>query len=182
MSAKTKHHKVLLETAHFDVTPIIFDDVTPITSPATTILTQRGRGFVAYPAHQISGPSILAQAADVGQPVFTVGQLAATEAADLAATLGEITIPRPASPRTEPPGIPEFLVRLCCTKKSYRDKVLGDLDEDFQHDLSEGMTIARARRKYLGGAIRSIIPQLWAAAKRVGIFGFIAYYARRLLQ
>ena len=173
MSAKTKHHKVSVETAHYKFSALPISTQGADVSQPVFIVGQ-GRGMSAEHV-------VLSGQVTVGQPV-TVGQLAATEAADLVATLGEIIMPRPASPRTEPPGIPEFLVCLCCTKKRYRDKLLGDLDEDFQHDLSKGMTIARARRKYFGGAIRSIIPQLWAAAKRVGIFGFIAYYARRLLQ
>jgi hypothetical protein len=67
-------------------------------------------------------------------------------------------------------------------KKRYRKALLNDLDEDFQRDLSEGMTVARAQFRYWGGALYSITPQLLAAAKRIGIFGLIADYARRLLQ
>lgn len=119
--------------------------------------------------------------------VFTAGQLAATEAADQAAAAGsaalprEVTIPRPASPRTEPPRAAELLVSWC-TKKRYREALLDDLDEVFQCDLTKGMTVARAHLRYWGAALHSITPQLLEAAKRIGIFGLIADYARRLLQ
>jgi hypothetical protein len=44
------------------------------------------------------------------------------------------------------------------------------------------MTVARARLRYWGSALHSITPQLLALAKRIGIFGLIADYARRLLH
>ncbi|MGA7384207.1 MAG: hypothetical protein WBW81_05805 [Methylocella sp.] len=88
---------------------------------------------------------------------------------------------RPVSPRTEPPRIAELLVGWC-TKKGYRETLRDNLDEVFQRDLSNGMTVARARLRYWGGALNSITPQLLAAAKRIGIIGLIADYARRLLH
>jgi hypothetical protein len=107
--------------------------------------------------------------------VFTSGQLAATEAADQAAVWTtswtesgaararplprEVTIPRPASPGTEPPRVAELLVSWCI-KKRYRDALRDDLDEVFQRDLSKGMTVARARLRYRGSALHSITPQL----------------------
>jgi hypothetical protein len=84
-----------------------------------------------------------------------------------------VTIPRPASLRTEPPRVAELLVGWCI-KKRYRKALLDDLDEDFQHDLSKGMTVARARLRYWGSVLGSIIPQLLALAKRIGIVGLIA--------
>jgi hypothetical protein len=125
--------------------------------------------------YKLSAVPISTQGADVDQPVFTItGQLTTTEVADQAAALGEVLYyPRPASPRTAPPAIPELLVSLCA-KKRYRNAILNDLDEDFQRNLSKGMTIARAGRIYWGGALYSIIPQLWAAAKRIGVFALIA--------
>jgi hypothetical protein len=67
-----------------------------------------------------------------------------------------------------------------CTKKRYREALRDDLDEDFQHDLSKGMTVARARLRYWGSVLGSIIPQLLALAKRIGMVGLIADYAHRL--
>jgi hypothetical protein len=81
--------------------------------------------------------------------------------------------------RTEPPRVAELLVSWCI-KKRYREALLDDFDEVFQRDLSKGMTVARARLRYWGGALNSITPQLLAAAKRIGIFGLITDYARRL--
>jgi hypothetical protein len=121
-------------------------------------------------------------------------ELASTEVADQAAAAGSaalciagsaaalsVTIPRPPSPRTEPPGVAEFLVGWCI-KKRYRKALFDDLDEVFQCDLSKGMTVARARLRYWGSALHSIAPQLLALAKRIGIVGLIADYARRLLH
>ncbi|MGB8901831.1 MAG: hypothetical protein WCC90_22455 [Methylocella sp.] len=117
------------------------------------------------------------------------GQAAAAGSAALSVTIPRpdhnntttITIPRPASPRTEPPRVVELLVGWCI-KKRYRKALLDDLDEVFQCDLSNGMTVARARLRYWGSALHSITPQLLALAKRIGIFGLIADYARRLLH
>jgi hypothetical protein len=81
--------------------------------------------------------------------------------------------------RTEPPRVAELLVSWCINKP-YREALLYDFDEDFQRDLSKGMTVARARLRYWGGALNSITPQLLAAAKRIGIFGLFTDYARRL--
>jgi hypothetical protein len=92
-----------------------------------------------------------------------------------------VTKTRPVSPRTEPSRIAELLVSWC-TKKGFREALRDDLDEVFQRDLSNGMTVARARLRYWGGALNSITPQLLAAAKRIGIIGVIADYARRLLH
>jgi hypothetical protein len=105
------------------------------------------------------------------------------EAAAFAGSWGGSTLTlapktRPALPRREPPRAAELLVSSC-TKNRYREALLNDLDEVFQRDLAS-MTVARARLRYWGGALHSIGPQLWALAKRIGIFGLIADYARRL--
>ena|ERR1700720_2562737 len=89
-------------------------------------------------------------------------------------------LPEP-PPTTEPPRVAELLVSWCI-KKRYREALLDDLDEVFQRDLSKGMTVARVRLRYWGSALHSITPQLLALAKRIGIFGLIADYARRLLH
>jgi hypothetical protein len=123
-----------------------------------------------------------------GRNIETAGrniclELASTEVADQAAAAGSaalpVTIPRPTSPETEPPRFAELLVS-CYAKKRYRKALLDNFDEDFQRDLSKGMTVGRARMRYRGSALRSITPQLLALAKRIGIFGLIADYARRL--
>ena len=105
------------------------------------------------------------------------------EAAAIPKLLQTVIVPGalmpPALPPSEPPRVAELLVSSC-TKNRYRKALLNDLDEDFQRDLSKGMTVGRARMRYWGGALRSITPQLWALAKRIGIFGLIADNARRL--
>ncbi|MDQ6867340.1 MAG: hypothetical protein M3178_02620 [Pseudomonadota bacterium] len=82
---------------------------------------------------------------------------------------------------TEPPIIPEFLVGLF-VKRRYRNGLLQNLEDDFESNLAAGATVRRARRKYWSAALHSIGPQLFAAAKRIGIIGLIADYARRLLH
>jgi hypothetical protein len=83
--------------------------------------------------------------------------------------------------KAEPPIIAEFLVGLCA-KDRYRNGLLQNLEDDFDRSLAAGTTVRRARRKYWAAALNSIGPQLLAAAKRVGIIGLIADYARRLLH
>jgi hypothetical protein len=83
--------------------------------------------------------------------------------------------------KAEPPIIAEFLVGLCA-KDRYRNGLLQNLEDDFDSSLAAGTTVRRARRKYWAAALNSIGPQLLAAAKRVGIIGLIADYARRLLH
>ncbi len=83
--------------------------------------------------------------------------------------------------KVEPPIIAEFLVGLFA-KRRYRVGLLQNLEEDFQNNLANGATVRRARRNYWAAALNSIGPQLLAAAKRVGIVGLIADYARRLLH
>lgn len=77
----------------------------------------------------------------------------------------------------EPPRLAEFLVGLLA-KKRYRDGLLQNLDEDFQHDLAAGMSLARAKRRYRAAALNSIGPQLWAAVERVGLLGLVVDYIR----
>jgi hypothetical protein len=91
-------------------------------------------------------------------------------------------IEKKASPKTvDPPRIAETLVSVCLPKRR-RDAILGDLDEDFQNRLASGMTLARARRLYWGDALHSIGPLLLAMAKRIGLIGVLADYARRFLH
>lgn len=90
-------------------------------------------------------------------------------------------VSRSDTPSKEPPAIAESLVGLC-TKKRYREALLDDLDEVFQRDISSGVAVGRARRRYWAAALNSIAPQLWSAAKRVGFLGILADYARRLLH
>jgi hypothetical protein len=83
--------------------------------------------------------------------------------------------------KAEPPIVAEFLVGLCA-KRRYRSGLLQSLEEEFESNLAAGETKRRACRKYWAAALNSIAPQLLAAAKRVGIIGLIADYARRLLH
>jgi hypothetical protein len=85
----------------------------------------------------------------------------------------------PQDQKVEPPIIAEFLVGLCA-KHRYRNGLLQSLEDDFERDLAAGTTVRRARSKYWAAALNSIGPQLLAAAKRIGIIGLIADYARRL--
>jgi hypothetical protein len=116
----------------------------------------------------------------VGRNIEIAGRNICLEVASTEVTAGSAALPV-TIPKTEPPRVAELLV--CCLggpKKRYRRALFDDFDEDFQCDLSKGMTVDRARRRYWGRALRSIGPQLWALAKQIGIFGLIADYARRL--
>jgi hypothetical protein len=84
--------------------------------------------------------------------------------------------------KAEPPKVAEFLVGLFAKSPRYRNGLLQNLEEEFESNLAKGVTVGRARRNYWAAALNSIGPQLLAAAKRIGIIGLIADYARRLLQ
>jgi hypothetical protein len=77
----------------------------------------------------------------------------------------------------EPPQLAEFLVGLLA-KKRYRAGLLQSLDDDFQNDLINGLSLRRAQARYWAAALNSIGPQLWAAIKRVGVIGILADYVR----
>jgi hypothetical protein len=81
----------------------------------------------------------------------------------------------------EPPRLAEFLVGALA-KRRYRAGLLQCLDHKFQSDLANGLSHRRARARYWAAALNTIGPQLWAAAKRVGLFSLLADYARRLLH
>jgi hypothetical protein len=81
-----------------------------------------------------------------------------------------------------PPIVAEFLVGLFAKSPRHRNGLLQNLEEEFDSNLANGATVRRARRKYWAAALNSIGPQLLAAAKRIGIIGLIADYARRLLH
>jgi hypothetical protein len=176
MITKIKHFSLkLVEDAEGNLWPDDFDN-----SPLTNIEN------IAWT--EVADQAAAAAFESAGRNIGTAGrniwlELASTEVADQAAAAGSaalpVTIPRPTSPETEPPRFAELLVSSC-TKNRYRKALLNDLDEDFQRDLSKGMTVGRARMRYRGSALRSITPQLWELAKRIGIFGLIADYARRL--
>lgn len=79
------------------------------------------------------------------------------------------------------PKFAEFLVGAVA-KKRYRNSLLQSLDEDFRNDRAAGMSVRRARLRYWAASLNSIGPQLWAASKRIGLFGLLADYARRLIH
>ncbi|WP_159728356.1 hypothetical protein [Methylosinus sp. Ce-a6] len=87
---------------------------------------------------------------------------------------------RPAE-NLEPPRTAEMLVGAL-TKKRYRDALLMDLDEAFRRDVTSGMSVERARKRYWAAALNSVGPQVWAAARRIGLLGLLADYARRLFH
>jgi hypothetical protein len=173
MSAEIKHHRLLPPRLAEAAEANLWHDNSNNFSHSTVTISSR----VKIAAFESAGRNI----ETAGRNICL--ELAATEVADQAAAASSaalpVTIPRPASPRTEPPRVAELFVSWC-TKKRYREALLDDLDEDFQCDLSKGMTVARARLRYWGSALHSITPQFLALAKRIGIFGLIADYARRL--
>ena len=57
-------------------------------------------------------------------------------------------------------------------------RVRRGLDEDFQNDLADGMSLSRAKYWYWAATLRSIGPQLGAAMKRIGVIGIVADYVR----
>lgn len=77
----------------------------------------------------------------------------------------------------EPPHLVEFLVGVFA-KKRYRESLLQCLDEDFQKDINNGMSLRRAKWRYRAAAARTIFPQVCAAIKRVGVIGMLADYVR----
>jgi hypothetical protein len=77
----------------------------------------------------------------------------------------------------EPPHLVEFLVGLFA-KKRYRESLLQCLDQDFQKDINNGMSLRRAEWRYRAAAARSIFPQVCAAIKRIGVIGMLADYVR----
>jgi hypothetical protein len=79
---------------------------------------------------------------------------------------------------SEPPRLAEFLVGVFA-KKRYRVAILSDLGEDFDRDITAGMSISRARWRYRAAALRSIGPQAYAALKRLGFVGLVFEAARR---
>jgi hypothetical protein len=72
-----------------------------------------------------------------------------------------------------PPKLAELLLYIFARAKDI-DALAGDLEEYFERDRAEGMSLGRARRRYWGRTIRSIGPQMWQAVKRIGLFGLIA--------
>jgi hypothetical protein len=80
--------------------------------------------------------------------------------------------------KAEPPMNAEFLVGLF-TKRGYREALLQALGEDFDRNLAAGMSTRRARLRYWAAALSSIVPQLLAAIKRIGLVGLVFDYARR---
>lgn len=80
--------------------------------------------------------------------------------------------------QNEPPRMAEFLLGLLA-KKRYRNAILRDLADDFDCDLTAGMSLHRAKRRYWAAALNSIGPQALAAIKRIGIVGLVFDHARR---
>ncbi len=83
--------------------------------------------------------------------------------------------------RSEPPAFAEIIIGLIMDREP-ADALLGDLEEDFQADLNAGVSEKRAAWRYTVAAIRAVFPLILAAAKRVGLLGLVADYARRLLH
>ncbi len=75
---------------------------------------------------------------------------------------------KPYPSQAEPPKLAEALVGLFAGEK-YKDSMVDDMEELFEHDLAAGKSVSRARWHYWLRAIRSTGPQLWAFAKRIGL-------------
>jgi hypothetical protein len=131
-------------------------------------------------------PILLLSIVALGMLLFATGWLLTKQASLVLKTVMNVGL-RPTDTsqnlgqKPEPPILAEFLVGLCA-KRRYRNGLLQNLEEKFESNLANGATIRRARRNYWAAALNSIGPQLLAAAKRVGIIGLIADYARRLLH
>jgi len=89
-------------------------------------------------------------------------------------------LPEP-PPTTEPPRVAELLVSWCI-KKRYREALLDGPRRGFPARSFQRDDGCSRSPEILGSALHSITPQLLALAKRIGIFGLIADYARRLLH
>jgi hypothetical protein len=73
---------------------------------------------------------------------------------------------------SNPPIVAEWLVALIIMKRR-SDGLLGDLAERFdRHVATRGLR--RARALYWAEALRSILPILWAKAKKLGVIAAIA--------
>ncbi|MGD9657198.1 MAG: hypothetical protein AB7U61_06095 [Methylocystis sp.] len=64
------------------------------------------------------------------------------------------------------------------SKRRYRSGLLYSLNEDFQNDLADGISLSRAKHRYWAAALNSVAPQIWAAIKRFGVIGILADYVR----
>lgn len=82
-------------------------------------------------------------------------------------------------PRVELPCFAEFIAGLL-TKKRYREALLQSLEEDFNRDVSAGMSVRRAKLRYWASALHCALDQIWPALKRVAI-AFFFEAARRLI-
>lgn len=102
---------------------------------------------------------------------------------DLAEAIIRLLSPR--MPRSEPPGIAEFIVGLLC-KKKFRDGLLGDLAEEFARNV-ERFGERRAAYLYWASAVHALWPLFCATcrrrwlklAKNLGLLGLIADLVRR---
>jgi len=84
----------------------------------------------------------------------------------------------PATGALDPPSIAEFLV-AAIIPKNRRDAILGDLDERFARDRSE-FGGSRARLRYWGYVISSLLPLLWSRTKKIRALAYLAA-ARKIL-
>lgn len=77
-----------------------------------------------------------------------------------------------------PPQLAELLVCVFARAKDI-DGLMGDLQERFERDSAAGMSQHRAKTRYWGRVARSLLPQMWQFAKRIGLYGLIASSLRR---
>jgi hypothetical protein len=71
-----------------------------------------------------------------------------------------------------PPPWAEFLLELFAAK-TVRDSLVGDFNEEFHKNCMEPGGVARARRIYWAGVLRSLTPLIWNKAKKAGFFGLV---------
>jgi hypothetical protein len=78
----------------------------------------------------------------------------------------------------QPPLLAEALLCMFARAKDI-DALMGDFEEHFARDREAGMSQWRARVRYWARVLRSTGPQMWQAAKRLGLLGLIAAAMRR---
>jgi hypothetical protein len=76
-----------------------------------------------------------------------------------------------------PPPWAEFLLELFAAKKT-RDALLGDYNEEFHKNCMEPGGVARARRIYWAGVLRSLTPLIWSKVRHAGLFGLVVAAVR----
>jgi len=94
--------------------------------------------------------------------------------------LGGVGRVRSIDPPLRPPAFGEWIITLLVRRKGRAEAILGDLEERLAHDLLKRGE-RRAHWLYYARVLKSIVPLLWSAIKKLGIFAAVADVARRYL-